>query len=283
MEGRFGIDVSDYQGTVNWEKAKAAGVRYAILKCGYGMDRADQDDACFRRNAAECARLGIPFGVYLYSYADTAEKVDLEAAHVLRLREGLHPALPVFWDLEEERVAALGPARILEGAKRFAVKVEAAGYSVGFYANLHWWETLLTDVWYDAKPRWVAQYHTECEYEKRYDLWQYTGRGRVDGIDGDVDGNRCYRDDWGVAKPAPTQREGETVMVETIMIRLYTSGNAVRTLQAALKDRGYDIGWYGTDGICGDATVRAIRKFQQDNGLDIDGICGPKTWAKLLN
>jgi N-acetyl-anhydromuramyl-L-alanine amidase AmpD len=86
----------------------------------------------------------------------------------------------------------------------------------------------------------------------------------------------------GAVKPTPAQNKEETIMVETIMVEKYSEGNAVRTLQAALKDRGYDIGWYGTDGICGDATVKAIRKFQQDNGLDADGICGPKTWAKLL-
>ena len=81
------IDVSEHQGKIDWEKVKPQ-IDGAILRCGYGSDYTNQDDEQFKRNADECTRLGIPFGVYLYSYADSIEKAKSEAAHVLRLIKG---------------------------------------------------------------------------------------------------------------------------------------------------------------------------------------------------
>ena len=194
MEKQFGIDVSTWQGKVDWEKAKNAGVKFAILRCGYGMDLADQDDEQFARNVAECTRLGIPFGVYLYSYADSVEKAESEAKHTLRLLKGLKPEYPVYLDLEDAKVAAIGKDHILEQAKKWVEVIEAAGYWAGIYANLHWWNTYLTDSWYDTKARWVAQYYKICEDERQYGIWQYTSTGSVPGVTGSVDCNWGYLD-----------------------------------------------------------------------------------------
>ena len=100
------IDVSEHQGKIDWEKVKPQ-IDGAILRCGYGMDIERQDDTYFRRNADECTRLGIPFGVYLYSYADSVEKARSEAAHVLRLIEGYKLSYPVYLDLEENEQVEL--------------------------------------------------------------------------------------------------------------------------------------------------------------------------------
>lgn len=202
MEKQFGIDVSTWQGKVDWEKAKNAGVKFAILRCGYGMDLADQDDEQFSRNAAECERLGIPFGVYLYSYADSVEKAESEAAHTLRLLKGLKLEYPVYLDLEDSKVAACGKDHILEQAKKWVEILEAAGYWAGIYANLHWWNTYLTDSWYDTKARWVAQYYKECEDERQYGIWQYTSTGSVPGVNGAVDCNWGYLDYPAMVKEA---------------------------------------------------------------------------------
>lgn len=194
MEKQFGIDVSTWQGKVDWEKAKKAGVKFAILRCGYGMDLADQDDEHFVRNAAECTRLGIPFGVYLYSYADSVEKAESEAKHTLRLLKGLKPEYPVYLDLEDTKVASIRKDHILEQAKKWVEVIESAGYWAGIYANLHWWNTYLTDSWYDTKARWVAQYYKVCEDERQYGIWQYTSTGSVPGVAGSVDCNWGYLD-----------------------------------------------------------------------------------------
>ena len=162
MEKIFGIDVSDWQGDIDWAKAKAAGVKFALLKCGYGMDLTDQDDDCFVRNASECERLGIPYGVYLYSYANTMEKAKSEAAHVIRMLKGRKPQYPVYLDLEDEITLSASKEQILAQVKAWCEIIEATGYKAGIYANLYWWDTYLTDPWYDTKERWVAQYYRKC-------------------------------------------------------------------------------------------------------------------------
>lgn len=190
----FGIDVSEWQGTIDWKKAKAAGIKFALLRCGYGSDKTANDDETFRSNAEECERLGIPYGVYLYSYAGNTDGAASEAAHAMRLLKGLKPEYPVYLDLEDSSVAALGSAQILENTKKFVETLEAAGYWVGVYANVYWWNTNLTNAWYDTKARWVAQYNSECEYSGEYGIWQYTSGGSVAGIAGNVDCNYCYLD-----------------------------------------------------------------------------------------
>lgn len=182
------IDVSEHQGIIDWEKVKPQ-IDGAILRCGYGINYAKQDDAMFRRNADECTRLGIPFGVYLYSYADTVEEAKSEAAHVLRLVRGYKLAYPVYLDLEEPGTEA----GAVERAKVFGDIIEQAGYWCGVYANLNWWDNYLPGL--DRFTKWVAQYNNECQYDGPYlDIWQYTSKGKVYGIDGNVDMNECYRD-----------------------------------------------------------------------------------------
>lgn len=216
MEKIFGIDVSDWQGNIDWEKVKAAGVKFALLKCGYGMDLTDQDDACFVQNASECERLGIPYGVYLYSYANTMEKAKSEAAHVLRMLKGRKPRYPVYLDLEDQITLSVSKEQILAQVKAWCEIIEGAGYKAGIYANLYWWDTYLTDPWYDTKERWVAQYYTQCEYAKDYGIWQYTSRGSVDGVNGNVDCDWCYKD-YLTTEPEvpdmPPEAPSETVYV----------------------------------------------------------------------
>ena len=194
MDRIFGIDVSDWQGDIDWEKAQAAGVKFALLKCGYGMDLTDQDDDCFERNVSECKRLGIPYGVYLYSYANTMEKAKSEAAHVLRMLKGRKPQYPVYLDMEDQITLSVSKEQILAQVKAWCEIIEGAGYKAGIYANLYWWDTYLTDPWYDTKERWVAQYYIKCEYAKAYGIWQYTSRGSVNGVNGNVDCDWCYKD-----------------------------------------------------------------------------------------
>ena len=183
------VDVSEHQGLIDWERAKPY-IDGAILRCGYGSDYPDQDDACFRRNADECTRLGIPFGVYLYSYAKTPVQARSEADHVLRLILGYQLSYPVYLDLEEAETRS----GVVERACIFGDAIESAGYWCGIYANLYWWEMILKDG-LERFTKWVAQYYTQCEYTGAHlDIWQYTAKGEVDGISGPVDMNECYRD-----------------------------------------------------------------------------------------
>ena len=190
-----GIDVSSWQGNIDWDKVKADGIQFAILRCGYGSDMTSQDDKYFARNVKECERVGMPFGLYIYSYADSLEKAKSEAAHTLRLLKGLKPQYPIYYDLEDAKTTGqCSKDLILEMAKIFVETLEKEGYWVGIYANKYWNTSYLTDKWYDSKARWIAQYHTECTYKGDYGIWQYSSSGKVNGIKGNVDMNYAYID-----------------------------------------------------------------------------------------
>jgi GH25 family lysozyme M1 (1,4-beta-N-acetylmuramidase) len=181
------IDVSEHNGIIDWEKVKPH-IDGAIIRCGYGMDLTKQDDKYFKRNADECTRLGIPFGVYIYSYATNTDRAKSEAAHVLRLIKGYKLSFPVYYDLEES-----GTERgAVERAIVFGDIIEKAGYWCGVYANYNWWTNYLKGL--ERFTKWVAQYNKVCDYEgANLDIWQYTSKGNVDGIEGYVDMNECYR------------------------------------------------------------------------------------------
>ena len=196
-----GIDVSEFQGKIDWAKVKAEGIKFAIIRCGYGMDLTNQDDSRWEYNVSECERLGIPYGVYLYSYADSTARASSEADHVLRLLEGHHPTYPVYYDMEESSLASTSNRTLLgDMATVFCNKISSAGYKTGIYANLNWWNNYLTDSRFDNSgwDKWVAQYYSLCEYEKDFHIWQYSSKGSVDGISGNVDMNYEYG-----AKPQP--------------------------------------------------------------------------------
>lgn len=210
----LGIDVSEHQGRIDWERVKASEVDFAIIRCGYGGNYTYQDDDWFLYNATECERLNIPYGVYLYSYATDITKANNEANHALRLLEGRTLSYPVYLDMEDNSTLGSDFAAI---ATTFCNRLLAAGYAVGVYANLYWWNTHLTDPCFDNWHRWVAQYNTACHYTGTYAMWQYSSGGSVPGINGRVDMNFQigWPADHGAGDPnaptlpdSPADREG---------------------------------------------------------------------------
>lgn len=188
-----GVDVSHWQNKIDWEKAKDY-IDFAILSMGYGQDIKSQDDAQFKRNASECEKYGIPYGVYIYSYATTVEKAKGEADHVLRVIKDCNLSFPVYYDLEDKSQSKLSSEELGQIAKAFCDKIQAAGYEVGIYANTDWWTNKLTDEVFDNPTwsRWVAQYNSKCTYKGKYTMWQYTDSGSVSGMNGKIDMNYWY-------------------------------------------------------------------------------------------
>ena len=186
------IDVSVHQGQIDWSKVKNH-IDGAIIRCGYGSDYANQDDKRFVQNVEACIKHGIPFGVYLYSYAKTISAAKSEAAHVLRLLEPYKNNLsyPVYYDLEE----AGTENGAVERAIVFGEIIESKGYWCGIYANQYWWQTYLKNG-LDRYTKWVAKYSNSkpSGISGTYDIWQYSSKGSVPGIEGNVDMNICYRD-----------------------------------------------------------------------------------------
>ena len=189
------IDVSEHNGTIDWETAKNH-IAGAIIRCGYGMDMAKQDDKQWARNVAECERLGIPYGVYLYSYATNTDRAKSEAQHVLRLIKGRKLAYPVYFDIEEPGTESAAVAC----AKAFGDIIEAAGYWCGVYYNKDWHNRVIKGQ-LDRFVRWGAGYGSNdgkqhASYKPNFgeDIWQYSSKGSIPGVSGNVDVNICYRD-----------------------------------------------------------------------------------------
>ena len=192
------IDVSVHQGTINWDLVKSQ-IDAAIIRCGYGDDYTSQDDAQFAKNLSECERLGIPRGVYLYSYAKSDAQAKSELAHILRLIKGHTFQLPIYLDCEEagtENYAATACKIVCDGIK-------AAGFTPGVYSSTSWWNTYLKSV--TQYRRWVAHWASACGYTGSYDIWQY-GTSTVNGINGVVDSNYCYTEFSEMVKSSSTTK-----------------------------------------------------------------------------
>lgn len=193
-----GIDVSAHNGEINWERVKASGIDFAIIRCGYGKDDINQDDKYFVRNISECERLGIPYGIYLYSYALNVNDAVSEANHVLRLIKGHNPRYGMFIDMEDAdgykaRNGMPSNKTLADICDTFCNIMKSNGYRTGVYASLYWWNNQLNDPRLDNYDRWVAQWNTHCDYEGEFVMWQYTSDGSVEGINGRVDMNICYK------------------------------------------------------------------------------------------
>lgn len=189
-----GIDVSKWQGAVDWSAVKNAGIRHAMLRAGYGTAGTDPR---FKRNVAGCQLHGIHWGAYWYSYATTPAAARQEAARCLQLLAGLTPELPVAYDIEyEPGILALDNAGRTALVKAFLGAVEEAGYYGILYAStdfirnrLNWRELACYDVW-------AAQYGSACTCPLPYGIWQYSSRNAlgVPGFGSSLDCNRFYKD-----------------------------------------------------------------------------------------
>lgn len=232
------IDVSSLQGKINWAEVKKH-VDGVIIRCGYGSDYKAQDDKRFVENVEACIKYGIPFGVYIYSYAKTINAAKSEAKHVLRLLKPYKGKLayPIYLDLEE----AGTEKGAVERALAFGKIIEKEGYWCGIYANQYWWRTYLKGK-LNRFTKWVAKYSETppAGINGTYDIWQYSSKGSIPGIDGNVDMNICYRDFpsaiCGKIEETETKKSVLEVAKEVIA-GLW--GNGIDR-KKKLKDAGYD-------------------------------------------
>lgn len=188
-----GIDVSRYQGEIDWKKVKTSGVQFAMLRAGYGHFDS-QKDAQFERNYTEAKAAGIPVGAYLYSYAKSVEDARAEAKVFLQWVKGKQFEYPLAFDVEEAEQAKKGKQFVSDVIRAFCETVEQAGYYVCIYANKYWLDNYIDA---DCKKRydvWVAQWAKTNTYNGAYGMWQYTSDGAVSGISGRVDLDESYKD-----------------------------------------------------------------------------------------
>lgn len=194
------IDVSGWQGDIDWAKAKADGVEGVIIRLGYG--EGNNADKKAQRNISECKRLGIPFGIYWYSYADTPSLAKEEGADVVaKLKQfGVNPsdlAYPVYYDLEkwtwEGHQPPTDPNVYNNIVNNWYSALQSAGYkNLGVYSYTSYLQGPLKHADIYAKTTWVAQYGARMGFDSfptNGRGWQYTSTGKVDGISGNVDMN----------------------------------------------------------------------------------------------
>ena len=194
------IDVSGWQGDIDWAKAKADGVEGVIIRLGYG--EGNNADKKAQRNISECKRFGIPFGIYWYSYADTPALAKEEGADVVaKLKQfGVNPsdlAYPVYYDLEkwtwEGHKPPTDPNVYNNIVNNWYSALQSAGYkNLGVYSYTSYLQGPLKHANIYAKTAWVAQYGARMGFDSfptNSRGWQYTSTGKVDGISGNVDMN----------------------------------------------------------------------------------------------
>lgn len=190
-----GIDVSTFQGEIDWQRVKAAKIDFAIIRASYGWeDREHQVDVRFHQNAKGATAAGVPFGAYHYSYATSVEEAHEEAAFFLDVIRGYQLAYPVAYDLEERAQQALGRDAVTAIAKAWCDDMKAAGYYPMVYSNLSFMRNFLTEKFRRENELWIAQYNDTPTYGSPFGIWQYTSGGAVDGISGRVDCDLSYKD-----------------------------------------------------------------------------------------
>lgn len=215
-----GIDVSSYQGKPNWKKAKESGIKYAILR----IHQRNGIDSSFEYNYAECKKNNIPIGGYKFSYATTVAQAEKEAEDTLKVLNGRKLDYPLFYDLEWSTQRSLGSAMIEKITLAFLNKVKKAGYKVGIYCNVDWYNNVLTsklkayDIWLSRYP-----YNDTGVIQERLRPsvgigWQYSSKGNVPGIPGNVDMNVFYKD-YANENANNTPQEGGTHMTRDQVIK----------------------------------------------------------------
>ncbi len=198
-----GVDVSYYQGNIDWEKVKASGIEFAIIRLGYrgyGQEGKLVEDKLFTQNIEGALAAGLKVGVYIFSQAITVEEALEEADFVLERIEKYDITMPIVYDWEyvseEARTANMDRRTLTDCYKAFCEKITEAGYTPMAYFNSYQSRSLMYLTELEEYPFWLALYSDRMTYPYRFEMWQYTDSGRVPGIEGNVDINLFFVNEY---------------------------------------------------------------------------------------
>ena len=198
-----GIDVSYYQGKIDWKKVKASGIEFAIIRVGYrgyGQEGKLVEDQMAHENLAGALDAGLKVGVYFFSQAITVEEAVEEAEFVLKRIKVYDITMPVVFDWEyiseEARTAKMDRRTLTDCYKAFCEKIAEAGYTPMAYFNSYQSRQLMYLHELEDYPFWLALYSDRMTYPYRVEMWQYTDSGRVPGIEGNVDINLYFVNEY---------------------------------------------------------------------------------------
>ena len=261
-----GIDVSAWQGIIDWKAVKAAGIQFAIIKAG-GSDDGIYTDSKFERNYEQCKAYGIPVGAYYFIGPSCITKADGEAdaERFVKLLKGKQFEYPVYVDIEPP----LKPANRkynTDAVIAFCEYMEKAGYYTGVYGSTYsTFQSLVDDSRLTSYAHWVAQYANSCTYWNSYGIWQYTSDGWVNGISGRCDMNYCYVD-----YPSRIKAKGMNGFKKETATTTTPKADTLALLKV--------------DGVFGQISVRMLQRMLNDElkiHIDVDGIAGSETYAAL--
>lgn len=209
------VDVSEHNGTIDWEAAAEDDVRYAFIRAGFGQDIESQDDKYFHINMQNAIEAGVKVGVYFYSYATNADMAAGEAEHCIRLIEPYKDKIsfPVFYDIEEERIES----HLEEIVPAFINTMNKAGYNAGVYLTTSWFDEYFKNI--SCSYFWMASWGPddgEPHHKPDWcDIWQYTSKGSVHGIGYDcVDCDILYNEDMKLLMFEPPEAKEVNITVK---------------------------------------------------------------------
>ena len=198
--GTMGIDVSTYQGNIDWNAVKQSGVSFVIIRCGYrGYTKGGLiEDSKFHANASGAEAAGLKVGVYFFSQAINEREAVEEASMAISMAQKHKITYPIFIDSEYANGAHNGRADGLSKAERttvcraFCETIRSAGYTPGVYASKSWYYNNLDVGQLNNYKIWLAHYCSQTDYKGKYEIWQSSSKGRINGINGNVDINTSY-------------------------------------------------------------------------------------------
>lgn len=188
-----GIDVSQWQGDIDFGKVRSAGVDFVIIRAGYGR-YISQKDPTFEDNYRKAKSAGLNVGAYWYSYAESEADARAEAAVCMEVIRGKQFEYPIYFDLEEKSQFSRGKAFCSALVTAFCGEMEKAGYFAGLYISRSPLQTYITSEVAERYALWVAEYGSRCNYSGSYGMWQYTSTGKVSGVNGACDCDYAYTD-----------------------------------------------------------------------------------------
>lgn len=197
--GVLGIDVSKWQKEIDWDKVKNEGVVFAIIRCGYrgSVTGSLVEDPYFEQNIKGARAAGIKVGVYFFTQAVNEVEAVEEASMVISLVRDYELQYPVFIDTEgaggNGRADSLNVEERTAVCEAFCTTVKNAGLEAGVYASRNWYNNKLTASTLESYAIWLAEYRSVPLYQGYYQMWQYTSKGKINGINGNVDLNVSYR------------------------------------------------------------------------------------------
>lgn len=203
MEKR-GIDISHHQGNIDFDKLKG-NIDFAMVRTSYG---AFYEDKKYKQNIAGLEKIGVPYGLYHFSYATNVEEAKKEAEGFINVIKKYNPTYPVVIDIEHsDRTSNIRGDTLIEIANTICSMIENAGYYAMIYSNLSYFNDKLNDNSLDRYDKWLAEWKSIPTYDKPFGIWQYTSNGNVPGITGNVDLNISYKDYPSIIKNITPSKE----------------------------------------------------------------------------